>query len=171
MKIKESNLEDIIYKIHRDVSYLNLRRGLDAYRAIKYNEHNLILKLRHIVIHSVKTETKEKLILKTSNQEVIFKRESSMDFYISLVGKGDMIDSVVETCANYEMRQIKKDIYVIDNNKLLHAQSHSEGYLLKDIETGICNEYLSSKDMYELYAKVPHTVMEEKLIILKGEIR
>lgn len=169
MKIKDSKVEDIIYNIHRDVPHLDLKKGIDAYHSVKHYEHNLRLKLRHIELYSVKTATLQRLELKTDTQHVIFKREKrEQDFNLILSGEGDIIDSVVETCSLYEMRKVEKDIYIVEEDKLLYAKPHLNGYLLKDVERGDCNRYMTCKDMYELYATVPHTIMEEKLILLKG---
>ena len=171
MKIKASKVEDIIYNIHRDVPHLNLKEGIDAYHSVKYHNHDLVIELRNIRLYSRKTATLELIRIETDTQKIIFKREYQADFNITLVGDGDLITSVVETCAFYEMKRIKKDIYIIEDDKLLHATPHLDGYLLKDAERGICDRFMTCAKMYEMYAKVPHTIMEEKMILLKGGVQ
>lgn len=171
MKIKSSKVEDIIYKVHRDVPKLDLKKGINAYHSVKYYNHDLNLKLRNIEVRSVKTETSEMLMLRTADESLVFKRKDDPYFTLQMLGDGDMIKSVLETCANYEMQSIEHDLYILDGRKLYYAEPHLEGYLLKDTEGGDCSKFLSSKDMYELYAKYPHTIMEEKMILLKGGIQ
>jgi len=167
MLIKESRMEDILYNIHRDVPDLDFKRGIDAYHSVKRYPHKLELNLRNIELYSEKDANKDTLRLCSDNQIVVFTRKHEPIYKIMLQGKGAIVDSVVETCAGYEMQKIKHDIYLLENANLFKAKPHLNGYLLKNTENGDTYKYLSAKKMYELYATAPHTILEEKLIILK----
>lgn len=170
MIIKESRVEEILYNIHRDIPHLKFKRMIKAYHAVKYFEHDLKLKSHYIELYTLKDAAKSILTIITEKEKVIFKKDKENVFAIKTVGEGEIINSVIETCSSYEMNKIEKEIYIIDDGCLLYAEPHLDGYLLKDEEVGEAVEYLSSAKMYEMYAKVPHTEVEEKLILLKGGI-
>lgn len=168
MIVKDSNVEEIMYNIHRDCPHLKLKKALEAYHSVKHFNHELKLDIGRLSFYSKKKSATQVIIIILNAEKIIFERKGGDIFKIKFAGDGELKKSVVETCAKHEMKKVKEDIYFIQDKILLYAEPHLDGYLLKDTEDGNAYRYLSCTRAYELYATRPHKEIEGKILILGG---
>jgi len=139
---------------------LNIHKSIDEY------DHEVKTEIEGIEYFSRKEGKKHAIVLKRKNQEVHFWKKKDKDFTVVLGGKGDIIDLILNFCSENELKEVKKDLYLLSGKQMLKVKKRKKkGYFLIDPVTETTMRALTSIDLYKMYSSTKQVEFEDKIVM------